>query len=106
MVSVRSRKKIWLYALFVFAVLPVVAWLLAYASILFSTDILAHPLAGAPLFPVLCSSRGCVTTATWVTNHTIQTAFARATETAAPTSLDSLTTVARHYLVAHASLEI
>lgn len=102
----QAKQRILVYGLMIFVVAPLIIWLIAYSSILFSSNILEHPLARIPLFPVLCSSRGCVTTATWVTNHTIQVAFAEATETDAPSLLNSLTTVARQHLVTHASLRV
>lgn len=81
-------------------------WALIYLTVLGSRDVLNHPLAEVPLWPVACSSRGCVTSARWRMQQRLQTQFASATGSAAPAREQSLTTAVRQHLVRHAFVRL
>jgi len=96
----------WLYVGLVLIALPIVLWGGSYIWILSSADILEHPLASLPMWPAVCSTSGCITTATWVKQHDVQVMFAQATESEDPSTADSLTTTVRQYLVRKAYLRL
>jgi len=73
-------------------------WLLA------SDSVLQHPLAKYPLWPVGCTSRGCVTSASWVNQHNLHLHFAATASIEAPTPEQTLTTLMRRHIINHAFL--
>ncbi|PIT98455.1 MAG: hypothetical protein COT71_00585 [Candidatus Andersenbacteria bacterium CG10_big_fil_rev_8_21_14_0_10_54_11] len=77
-------------------------WLL----LLTSATPLESPLADWPLFPIACSTRGCVTSARWQQQQSIQAQFAHTAGEQAPLPAASLTTVVRQHLVHHASVRV
>lgn len=73
-------------------------------TILAVREPLNHPLASVPIFPIACTTRGCVTSASWLHQHMIALAFNQSTQQPAPTSAQTLTTRIREHLVEHAFL--
>lgn len=76
-------------------------WLWVLAS---SEPLTARPAAWLP-WPIVCSTRGCVTTSSWAAQQRISEAFATTTQTSLPTPVESLTTVTRRHLVQNAFLQ-
>lgn len=58
-----------------------------------------------PVWPVACSTRGCISSQTWEHNYVVQQHFAQATHTQPPTRERVLTTLIRQHLVAHAVIK-
>ncbi len=77
-------------------------WVGILTSIVLKDNPLDHSLARLPLWPVACSTRGCVTTATWAQYHTEHIAFSQSTQQEHPTPVESLTTVVRRHLLDNA----
>jgi hypothetical protein len=88
----------------VILVVIVVAALCGWFWILASTEPLHNPLARFFPWPIACSSRGCVTTTSWLRLHAAHTAFAQATQQQVPTFRDSLGTLIRQHLIRHSWL--
>ena len=69
--------------------------------------VLASPLGALPAswlpWPVVCSTRGCVTTWDWQRQQTLAEAFAQASDSPPPTSAATLTTLVRQHLVRFAT---
>ncbi len=85
-------------------VVVLVGYLGVWVSVLAAREPLNHPLAHLRLWPVACSTRGCITTAEWINQHGLALTFARAANQGLPTSSDSLTTAVRRHMVEHAFL--
>lgn len=64
-----------------------------------STNIYQHNLSESGLWPIICSSRGCVTTSGWHKHYRARLVFARETKQSMPTPEEALTTLARQHLV-------
>ncbi|MEX0649980.1 MAG: hypothetical protein WD200_03195 [Candidatus Andersenbacteria bacterium] len=79
-------------------------WVSAYLSIVLAEDPKQLALAQYPLWPVACSTRGCVTTRSWQRMHMQANQFAIAHSAPKPTAASTLTTVVRRHLTAHAFL--
>lgn len=86
-------------------VLAVVAWVAAWLWVLSGAMPHEHRLSSWPLFPVACTTRGCITSAQWQQQHSRQGQFAVATNSAAPEPRQSLTTAVRQHLVQHAAVQ-
>jgi hypothetical protein len=84
--------------------IALVTWIVTWLWLLAVSNPLDHPAARFPLWPVACSTRGCVTSASWVRQHDVTTTFARATGEREPLPEQSLTTVIRHHIVRYAFL--
>lgn len=78
---------------------PVLLWLLVWVSVLMSKDVYQHQLSEPGLWPIICSTRGCVTTSGWHKHYRSRLVFAKAAAQTAPTPEEALTTLARQYLV-------
>lgn len=85
--------------------LALIAYIALWLWLLSARDTLSHPLAEIPIFPVACSTRGCVTSANWNTRHRLSTNFATATGQDAPSVDQSLTNTVRTHLIQHAFLK-
>lgn len=81
-----------------------VAYIGTLLSVILSADPLNHPLAQWPIWPVACTTRGCITTASWGEEQKIAAAYATATVTQTPPLQASLTTLIRKHLAEHAFL--
>jgi hypothetical protein len=93
-----SRKQV--VALFLIILMsPVLFWLLLWASILTSSDVYTHDLSKTGLWPIICSTKGCVTTSGWHKHYQSLSFFNQATENDAPNPEEALTTLARQHLV-------
>lgn len=57
------------------------------------------------LWPIACSTRGCITKAEWVQQRAYDIAFAQATRKDQPSDTTTLTTVIRRHLISHAVLQ-
>lgn len=86
--------------------LAVAGWLIVWLLLVGGQEPFVHRLAAWPVFPVACSTRGCISTAQWQRQQETQARFAAATGSEAPTPAQSLTTVVRQHLVRHASVRI
>ncbi len=84
--------------------LPAVTWLVLWIWLLSAKQPLQHPLASYPLWPVACSTRGCVTSSSWLLQHQLQLAFAQALYQDMPSPEKSLTTAVRQHILAQAFL--
>lgn len=78
---------------------PVVLWLLLWVSIMISRDVYQHKLSESGLWPIICSTRGCVTTSGWHKHYRARLVFARETKQSTPTPEEALTTLSRQHLV-------
>lgn len=78
---------------------PVLLWTLLWISIILSRDIYQHQLSESGLWPIICSTRGCVTTSGWHKHYRARLVFAQETEQTTPTPEEALTTLARQHLV-------
>lgn len=78
---------------------PVLFWLLLWASILLSSSVYTHSLSKTGLWPIICSTRGCVTTSSWHKHYQARLVFAKAIEGETPSPEEALTTLARQHLV-------
>jgi len=78
---------------------PLLLWILLWISITLSRDVYQHQLSESGLWPIICSTRGCVTTSGWHKHYRARQVFARETGQTAPTPEEALTTLARQYLV-------
>ncbi len=96
-------KKFFIILLAIF--LPLAVWFGLWLWILASAQPINNPLAGYPLWPVACSTRGCITTSAWSVQHQLGVQFAKATASDAPSPETSLTTAMRRHLVDHASVQ-
>lgn len=74
----------------------------AWSAVLISRDPVAHPLAARFPWPVVCSTRGCITTQGWQRFHQAAVQFGQATNNQTPTPTASLTSLVRQHLVAEA----
>jgi len=81
---------------------PVVLILLGWIWLLSSNNVLNHPLVEVAPWPVACSLKRCITTAAWRDHHQARQAFAATSEQTEPSEEESLTTLLRQHLVAHA----
>lgn len=84
--------------------LPVLALVSGWIWILFSSTPLDTPITAWVPWPVACTSRGCITTSAWRRQQAYGEAFSAATHTATPQLNESLTTLVRQHLTAHAFL--
>lgn len=80
-------------------------WLGLYIWLLTMQNPLNHPLVGMPLWPIACTTRGCVTSSTWATYHELMNTFARISEQTEPNPEASFTTAVRRHLVSNAFLQ-
>lgn len=78
---------------------PVLLWTLLWVSIMLNRDIYQHSLSESGLWPIICSTRGCVTTSGWHKHYRSRLVFAKETRELAPTPEEALTTLARQHLV-------
>lgn len=78
---------------------PVLLWTILWISIMVNRNIYQHSLSESGLWPVICSTRGCVTTSGWHKHYRARGVFARETGQNAPTPEEALTTLARQHLV-------
>lgn len=78
---------------------PVLFWLLLWGSLLLSSSVYTHDLSKAGLWPIICSTRGCVTTSSWHKHYQARLVFAETTKAQAPSPEEALTTLARQHLV-------
>lgn len=78
---------------------PVLLWVLLWASILLSNSVYTYNLSRVGLWPLICSSRGCVTTSGWYKHYKARIVFAEAAGMDAPSPEETLTTLARQHLV-------
>lgn len=83
---------------------PILLYGILLGTIAGSSQPLNHPLAHWPIFPLACTTRGCITSAGWLTQHQITLAFNEATAQSNPTPEQTLTTTIRKHLVEHAFL--
>lgn len=83
----------------------VVAWIGTYIWVLTAVDIVDHPLANLSVYPIACTTRGCVTTKTLLEYHKIALAFSAASLVDAPSLEKSFTTIVRRNLAAHAFVQ-
>lgn len=74
------------------------------ASIVFSSDPLNHALAKWPIWPIACTTRGCVTTASWIDQHTLAVSFSTTTASPVTTPEVSLTSTVRKHLISQSVL--
>ena len=79
-------------------------WFGLWAWLLFTQDPLRHPLARTPLFPIACTTRGCITSTSWLQQHQLTTQFNAATLLDTPAPEETLTTVIRDHLLRHATV--
>ncbi|MEX1112481.1 MAG: hypothetical protein WEC84_03390 [Candidatus Andersenbacteria bacterium] len=86
------------------ATAAILIWLGIYASVLASKAPHEHSLAQYPLWPIACSTRGCVTTRGWQQVHAHSTQFAQVHEQQTPDISSTLTTTVRRHLADHAFL--
>jgi len=78
---------------------PILFWLLLWASVMLSPDLYTHELSKTGLWPVICSTRGCVTTSGWHKHYQARVLFAEAAKQEVPSPEEALTTLARQHLV-------
>lgn len=78
--------------------------LLSWAAVLASADSAHHALAKLFPWPVVCTTRGCVSSKAWVNLHELQTKFSQKTSDQKATSEQALTTLVRQNLVSSATL--
>lgn len=91
---------VWLLVLVVL-IAPVALW----GVVLVSDDPLTSKVADIFLWPIACSTRGCITTQSWQDHHKTRVSFAEASESEKPTSADTLTTLIRQHLVENSLLK-
>ena len=97
-------KKLLLISTSTIAAVIFLTWLGLYIWLLATPAPLNHPLVGIPVWPVACTTRGCITSATWVSYHELMNTFAHISEQEEPSPEASLTTAVRRHLVSHAFL--
>lgn len=94
-----ARKFLWIgiaLTALIFMLLGGWVWVLA------SQEPLHNPLARIMPWPVACTTRGCVTTQTWAQQAALDAYFAQTVGQEAARLDESLTTVVRRHLIAHA----
>lgn len=77
----------------------------SWTSILLSSNPAEHPLAHVLPWPVVCTTRGCITSRAWVRQQELVTAFVSAVNKPVPPPEEALTTLVRQHLVDKALLQ-
>jgi len=93
------------YFFFLLPIGAVVLLAAGWAWVLAAPNPLAAPVAGWLPWPVVCSTRGCITTRTWQRQQTAIQVFAAAAKKDAPSPEQSLTTLARQHLAHYSQLK-
>jgi len=83
----------------------ILIWLGGWLWLLAASNTLQNPLARWPVFPVACTTRGCITSATWLQHHQRAAAFSTASLVDIPGPTESFTTIVRHHLLTHATVQ-
>ncbi len=97
-------RKITFWSLLVIGIAAVL-WLISWLLVLSSNEPINSPLSRIPVWPVACTSRGCITSAGWLAVHRPVVGFAQATKQPVPSSRQTFTTAIRQHLVEHAFLQ-
>lgn len=71
----------------------------SWVSILLSHNPVEHPLAHVFPWPVVCTTRGCITSRAWVRQQELVAAFVGAVGKPVPAPEEALTTLVRQHLV-------
>lgn len=71
----------------------------SWLSILLSRNPIEHPLAHVLPWPVVCTTRGCITSRAWVRQQQLVEAFVGAVGQPVPAPEEALTTLVRQHLV-------
>lgn len=70
-----------------------------WLAVLFSSNPAQHPLASVFPWPIVCTTRGCITSRAWVRQQQLVKAFVSAVGQPVPAPEESLTTLVRQHLV-------
>lgn len=97
-------RKLLIRGFFILLGVVAAAWVGTWVWLVTSKDILNHPLASLPIYPLACTTRGCITSASTLNFHQRAVAFSFASLTDAPTFEESLSTVIRRHLAKEAFL--
>lgn len=80
----------------------VLALLVAWGSVVWSPDPVNHPLARLLPWPVVCTTRGCITTTQWREHTAARATFNTALALPHAAPAETLTTLVRQHLVSYA----
>lgn len=77
----------------------------SWLALLFSSNPAQHPLANVFPWPIVCTTRGCITSRAWVRQQELVKAFVGAVGQPIPAPEEALTTLVRQHLVDKALLQ-
>lgn len=77
----------------------------SWLAVLFARHPTQHPLAGVFPWPVVCTTRGCITSTAWVRQQALVKTFVEAVHEPLPPEEEALTTLVRQHLVSKALLQ-
>lgn len=98
----KRKLKPYIFTLTALVVGPLICFLVVWLWFLSKPVPFAYTWAERGLWPVACSTRGCVTTRDWARQYTTAEKFAELTGAKAQTPEEALTSSVRQHLLAHA----